>query len=79
MPNPDSSDNDCDHSGKRIRYLPKKPIVKRYYVLEKCEKAKTYFILRTVPFKAKYCSTEKVETKWEENNQTLLKFVRPHK
>ena len=74
MPNPNSSDNDCDNSGKRIWYLSKKLIEKRNYVLEKIEKVKTYFILRTVSFQAKYCSTEKLGTKWE-NNQTLLKFV----
>ena len=78
MPNPNSSDSDRDNSGKRIRYLPKKLIKKRNYVVEKGEKVKTYFILRTVPFKAKYCSTEKFGTKWEESNQTLLKFVTDH-
>ena len=50
MPNPNSSNSDCDNSGKRIWYLPKKLIEKRSYVLEKIEKVKTYFILLTVPF-----------------------------
>ena len=77
MPNPNSSDSDCHSSGKRIRYLPKNLIEKQNYVPEKGEKVKTYFILRTVPFQAKYCSTEKFRTKWE-NNQTLLKFVTDH-
>ena len=51
---------------------------KRNYVREKDEKLKTYFISLTVPFKSKYCSTEKFATNWEEKNQTLLKFVTNH-
>ena len=75
MPNSDSSDSDCNNTGKRIRYLSKKLIQKRNYVLEKDKKVETYFISRTVPFKTKCCSTEKFGTKWEEKNQTLLKFI----
>ena len=53
MPNSNSSDNDCDNSGKRIWYLAKKLIEKRNYVLEKIEKVKAYFILRTVGYRFK--------------------------
>ena len=63
MPNPDSSDGGCDNSGKLIWYLTKKLIEKRNYVPEKGEKVKTYFILRTVLFNAKYCRFKKFGTK----------------
>ena len=66
------------NNGNRIRYLPKKLTKKRNCVVEKGKKIKTYFILQTAPFKAKYCSTEKFGTKWEESNQTLLKFITDH-
>ena len=59
MFNPDSSDSNCNNTGKCVRCLPKKLMAKQNYVSEKGQKVKTYYILRTVPFKAKYCSTEK--------------------
>ena len=72
MPNLDSSDSDCDNSGKRIRYLPKKLIKKRNYVVEKGEKVKTYFILRTVPFKVNIVALKNLER----NGKKVIRHVK---